>query len=99
MMRRRVYFRMGLLLMRLFRKAREIAASMKLPKIVPKTGPASQNGDTRVRKKVIVPVESNPGFNWMGLLIGPRGSTQKRLEADSGCKVLIEVKALKERTT
>ena len=73
------------------RKAREIAASMKLPKIVPKTGPASTNGstDTRVRKKVIVPVESNAGFNWMGLLIGPRGATQKRLEADSGCKVLI----------
>jgi far upstream element-binding protein len=37
-------------------------------------------------------VETNPDFNWMGVLIGPRGSTQKRLEADSGCKVLIRGK-------
>ena len=76
------------------RKAKEIAASLKLPKIAPATTPMSttvHNGstDTRVRRKVIVPVDSNPSANWMGILIGPRGSTQKRLESESGCKVLI----------
>eukprot|EP00939_MAST-03C_sp_MAST-3C-sp1_P005546 g5546.t1 len=53
----------------------------------PSTG--APGTDTRVRRKVYVPVEQYPDMNWRGLLIGPRGSTQKRLESDSGCRVLI----------
>lgn len=31
----------------------------------------------------------NTGFNYTGLIIGPRGSNQKRLEEETGCKVLV----------
>ncbi|ETV92722.1 hypothetical protein H310_13149 [Aphanomyces invadans] len=40
-------------------------------------------------KKVYIPVEKYPDINFMGLLIGPRGSNQKRMETLSGSKILI----------
>jgi far upstream element-binding protein len=39
-----------------------------------------------VKKKVYVP--QNPELNYMGLIIGPRGSTQKDLEQRTGAKIL-----------
>lgn len=46
----------------------------------------------RKKKKVYVPVEQHPDINFIGLLIGPRGSTQKRLEEISGAKILLRGK-------
>jgi hypothetical protein len=42
----------------------------------------------RKKKKIYIP-RDNPEINFMGLLIGPRGSTQKRLEEASGARILI----------
>ncbi|TDH71949.1 uncharacterized protein CCR75_003140 [Bremia lactucae] len=44
------------------------------------------------RKKVFIPVAKYPDINFMGLLIGPRGSNQKRMEDESGARILIRGK-------
>lgn len=40
-----------------------------------------------IQKKVPIPIHS--GFNYAGLIIGPKGANQKRLEEETGCKILI----------
>jgi len=40
-------------------------------------------------KKIRIPVEEHPQYNFIGLIIGPRGKTQKELEAKTGCKIAI----------
>jgi splicing factor 1 len=39
--------------------------------------------------KVPIPIEDHPNYNFIGLIIGPRGKTQKELEAKTGCKIAI----------
>ncbi|TMW61151.1 hypothetical protein Poli38472_013614 [Pythium oligandrum] len=53
-------------------------------------GPSSSGG--KKQKKVYIPVDKYPDINFMGLLIGPRGSNQKRMEDESGAKILIRGK-------
>ena len=43
-------------------------------------------------RKIIVPVDKYPGYNFFGALIGPRGNAQKRMERESGCKIVIRGK-------
>eukprot|EP00916_Digyalum_oweni_P006251 GHVL01010805.1.p1 GENE.GHVL01010805.1~~GHVL01010805.1.p1 ORF type:complete len:516 (-),score=126.52 GHVL01010805.1:122-1669(-) len=48
-------------------------------------------------KKIVIPLDKYPDYNFMGLLIGPRGCNHKRLEAESGCQIAIRGKGtLKE---
>jgi splicing factor 1 len=42
--------------------------------------------------KLFIPQNEHPGYNFVGLILGPRGSTQKRLEAETGAKVTIRGK-------
>jgi len=42
---------------------------------------------SKIKRKIYLP--KNTGVNYIGLLIGPRGLYQKRLEEESGCKILI----------
>lgn len=47
--------------------------------------------------KMFIPAKEYPGYNFIGLILGPRGSTQKRLENETGAKVTIRGKgSLKE---
>ena len=39
--------------------------------------------------KVPIPIDKHPTYNFIGLIIGPRGKTQKELEAKTGCKIAI----------
>ena len=39
--------------------------------------------------KVPIPIDKHPTYNFIGLLIGPRGKTQKELETKTGCKIAI----------
>jgi hypothetical protein len=48
------------------------------------------NDNTKIKKKIFIPKVS--GVNFVGLLIGPKGSYQKRLEQQSSCKILIRGK-------
>ncbi|CAM6010178.1 unnamed protein product [Sphagnum balticum] len=47
--------------------------------------------------KLFIPVKDYPGYNFIGLILGPRGNTQKRMEAETGTKIAIRGKgAVKE---
>lgn len=51
----------------------------------------------RYQEKIWIPQREYPDVNFMGLLIGPRGHTLKKIENDSGCKITIRGKgSLKE---
>lgn len=41
------------------------------------------------QKKIPIPIDKYPNYNFIGLIIGPRGKTQKELEAKTGCKISI----------
>nr|PVC52504.1 transcription or splicing factor-like protein [Theileria orientalis] len=38
-------------------------------------------------RKIIIPMDKYPDYNFMGLVIGPRGCNHKRLEAESGAQI------------
>jgi len=48
------------------------------------------NDNSKIKRKIFIPKVQ--GVNYVGLLIGPRGTYQKRLELQSGCKILIRGK-------
>lgn len=50
---------------------------------------SASGGSSQVRYKLYLPQD---GVNYIGLLIGPRGMFQKKLEGESGCKILIRGK-------
>lgn len=43
-------------------------------------------------RKIRLPVEDHPTYNFIGLIIGPRGKTQKEMESKTGCKIAIRGK-------
>ena len=43
----------------------------------------------RHQEKVMIPVMANPNVNFMGLLIGPRGNSLKKLEEETNTKIMI----------
>ncbi|OWM75623.1 hypothetical protein CDL15_Pgr021788 [Punica granatum] len=45
------------------------------------------NKTPKLCKKLYVPVKQYPGYNFAGLIIGPRGNTQKTMEKESGAKI------------
>jgi len=52
----------------------------------------SQKEDAASRKrtkKIRIPIEEHPHYNFIGLIIGPRGRKQKELEAKTGCRISI----------
>eukprot|EP00594_Rhizosolenia_setigera_P000966 CAMPEP_0178941222 /NCGR_PEP_ID=MMETSP0789-20121207/1276_1 /TAXON_ID=3005 /ORGANISM="Rhizosolenia setigera, Strain CCMP 1694" /LENGTH=705 /DNA_ID=CAMNT_0020620411 /DNA_START=109 /DNA_END=2226 /DNA_ORIENTATION=- len=44
------------------------------------------------QNKIYIPVAEHPTYNFIGLIIGPRGKTQKEMEAKTGCKIAIRGK-------
>ncbi|KAL3687329.1 hypothetical protein R1sor_013638 [Riccia sorocarpa] len=40
-------------------------------------------------QRIEVPVDKYPNFNFVGRILGPRGNSLKRVEATTGCRVLI----------
>ena len=43
-------------------------------------------------RKLFIPLREYPTYNFIGLIIGPRGNTQKRMERETGCKISIRGK-------
>lgn len=43
-------------------------------------------------KKIPIPQARYPDYNFIGLIIGPRGNTQKRMERETGAKIVIRGK-------
>lgn len=48
------------------------------------------NDQTKIKRKIYMPKTNK--FNYTGLIIGPKGSNQKRLEDETGCKILVRGK-------
>jgi len=46
----------------------------------------------KLTRKIFVPVHDNPTYNFIGLIIGPRGATQKKMESETGAKIAIRGK-------
>lgn len=53
-------------------------------------GAANDSG--RAVKKIWIPSDKNPGYNYVGLLIGPGGSKQRELVAQAGGQVKISIR-------
>jgi len=49
-------------------------------------------GAAKTSRKIWIPVDTNPGYNYVGLLIGPGGSKQKSLQAEAGGRVKIAIR-------
>ncbi|TRY98332.1 hypothetical protein DNTS_025957 [Danionella cerebrum] len=47
------------------------------------------NKNVRVRERVLIPVKQYPRFNFVGKILGPQGSTIKRLQEDTGAKISV----------
>jgi len=49
-------------------------------------------GQIKKTKKIFIPQDKYPEYNFIGLIIGPRGNTQKKMERETGCKIAIRGK-------
>lgn len=54
--------------------------------------PADYKKPTKTTEKIFIPVKDYPEINFIGLLIGPRGNTLKKMEGESGAKISIRGK-------
>lgn len=43
-------------------------------------------------RKLYIPVKDFPGYNFFGLIVGPRGNTQKRMQRETNCRITIRGK-------
>ena len=68
---------------------KERAAAMdELVTLNPALRPANYV-ERKLTRKHYIPVKDFPTYNFIGLIIGPRGRTQKEMERDTGCKISI----------
>jgi hypothetical protein len=49
-------------------------------KINPNYKPPADYRPEKKYRKLRIPIDDYPGYNFIGLIIGPRGNTQKRME-------------------
>jgi hypothetical protein len=47
---------------------------------------------TKKIRKIYVPVKDYPDYNFIGLILGPRGMTQRQMEQDTGAKISLRGK-------
>ncbi|CAD56258.1 K Homology domain-containing protein [Caenorhabditis elegans] len=53
-------------------------------------GGSQMSGDgSMLTETIMVPVEKFPDYNFVGRLLGPRGTTAKQLEVTTGCRITI----------
>jgi len=63
----------------------------KQSKINPQFKPPAdyRTSSTKRTKKIYIPIKNYPDYNFIGLIIGPRGMTQKQMEKETGAKIAI----------
>ncbi|XP_072990363.1 uncharacterized protein [Typha latifolia] len=64
----------------------------QLIRMNPTFHPPSDYKPAKLYKKLYIPEKEFPGYNFIGLIIGPRGNTQKRMEKESGARILLRGK-------
>ncbi|ESQ50749.1 hypothetical protein EUTSA_v10022568mg [Eutrema salsugineum] len=75
---------------RLNRERQEIIS--QIIKKNPAFKPPADYRPPKLQKKLFIPMKDFPGYNFIGLIIGPRGNTQKRMERETGAKIVIRGK-------
>lgn len=55
----------------------------------PKYKPPADWKPEKKTRKIYIPVKEFPGYNFIGLIIGPRGNTQKRMQNETNCRIAI----------
>ncbi|KAL3524146.1 hypothetical protein ACH5RR_016980 [Cinchona calisaya] len=75
---------------KLNRERQEIISEMI--KKNPAFKPPADYRPPKLQKKLYIPMKEYPGYNFIGLIIGPRGNTQKRMERETGAKIVIRGK-------
>ena len=53
------------------------------------TNPLADYKPEKKSRKVFIPYKKYPGYNFIGLIIGPRGNTQKRMQQETNCRIAI----------
>ena len=53
------------------------------------TQPPPDYKPPKVTKKILMPVEEFPNYNFFGLIVGPRGQTQQEMQKETGCKIAV----------
>ncbi|GMF38206.1 unnamed protein product [Phytophthora fragariaefolia] len=64
----------------------------QLVKVNPLFRPPSDYTRQKLHRKIYIPIKEFPSYNFIGLIIGPRGNTQKRMERETNCKIAIRGK-------
>ncbi|KAJ3126168.1 hypothetical protein HK098_007800 [Nowakowskiella sp. JEL0407] len=54
--------------------------------------PPDYKKPSKLSEKLMIPAKEHPDINFIGLLIGPRGNTLKKMETESGAKISIRGK-------
>ncbi|EIE23451.1 hypothetical protein COCSUDRAFT_15358 [Coccomyxa subellipsoidea C-169] len=54
--------------------------------------PPADYRPAKKHRKVFIPQKDYPGYNFIGLIIGPRGNTQKRMQKETNTKIAIRGK-------
>ncbi|XP_020571582.1 uncharacterized protein LOC110018576 [Phalaenopsis equestris] len=54
--------------------------------------PPLDDKPAKFTRKLYIPAKQYPNYNFIGLIIGPRGHTQKRMERESGARILLRGK-------
>ncbi|KAK8928400.1 KH domain-containing protein SPIN1 [Platanthera zijinensis] len=49
------------------------------------------------KKKLYLPSKEYPGYNFIGLILGPKGNTLKKMEEDTGATILLRGKSLSRK--
>ncbi|KAL6509428.1 Splicing factor 1 [Orobanche gracilis] len=69
----------------------------KIIKKNPAFKPPANYRPPKLQKKLYPPAKEYPGYNFIGLVIGPGGITQKRMERETGAKIVIRGKGSRKR--
>ncbi|KAF1795801.1 Splicing factor 1, helix-hairpin domain [Phytophthora cactorum] len=64
----------------------------ELVTINPLFRPPADYARQKLHRKIYIPIRDFPSYNFIGLIIGPRGNTQKRMERETNCKIAIRGK-------
>ncbi|CAH0520169.1 unnamed protein product [Peronospora belbahrii] len=64
----------------------------QLVKVNPLFRPPADYTRQKLHRKIYIPIHDFPSYNFIGLIIGPRGNTQKRMERETNCKIAIRGK-------
>ncbi len=69
--------------------AQRTAVIEQMMKINPLFQPPADFVKQKPFRRLFIPFKEHPNYNFIGLIIGPRGNTQKRMERETGCKISI----------